>query len=115
MASRREQIRWALETLASEEEQLAYEKSVPHVDITRELIEQWFTDTFHGKLPGEDPTFNDNEMKALTEFHRFYDERLHRLPVSQGTIRTWLACSIWREIMKQARTTLEMIPNELKA
>ena len=49
MAPRREQIRWVLETLASEEEQLAYERAVPHVDVTAELVEQWFTDLFHRK------------------------------------------------------------------
>jgi len=109
MPSRREQIRGVLETLASEEEQLAYERDVPHVDITAELVEQWFTDLYHGKQPGADSAFSDVETAALTEFHRFYHERLPRLPKSQGTVRTWLANPVWRGIMEQAQKTLELI------
>lgn len=110
MPSRREQVRDVLQMLASEEEQLAYERNVPHVDITAELLCMWFDDLYHGKCPGADSTFDDIELASLTDFHLFYRERSGRLPKSMGTVRTWLASSVWREIMERARMTLEQIP-----
>ena len=106
---RRGQIRELLQLLASEQEQLAYEHIVPHVDITAELVCMWFNDLYDAKHATADSTFSDGERTALAEFHQFYDARVERLPESQGTVRTWLASSIWREVMEQARRTLERI------
>ncbi len=44
--SYREEIRNFLHLLGSEEEQLAYERNVPHVDITAELLCMWFDDFY---------------------------------------------------------------------
>jgi hypothetical protein len=106
---RRRQIREMLQLLASEEEQLDYERNVPHVDITVELICMWFDDLYDAKRAAADSTFSDTEHAALAEFYQFYDARVERLPESQGTVRTWLASPIWREVMEQARRTLERI------
>ena len=97
-----------MQLFASEEQQLAYEHDVPHVDITAELVCMWFDDQYH---PGRgfDQFFSPDEMAVLDEFHRFYDERVDRLPESQGTVRTWLASPIWREVMEHARRTLERV------
>jgi hypothetical protein len=107
--SRREQIRELLQLLASEEEQLAYEHNVPHVDITAELVCIWFDDSYDAEHAATDSAFSDSERTALAEFHQFYDARVSRLPESQGTVRTWLANPLWREIMEQAQRTLERI------
>ena len=87
---------------------MAYERDVPHVDITAELVCMWFNDQYH---PGRgfDHFFSPDELAALDEFHRFYDERVDRLPESQGTVRTWLTSPIWREVMEHARRTLERV------
>jgi hypothetical protein len=105
---RRKQIVELLQLFASEEQQLAYERDVPHVDITAELVCMWFNDQYH---PGRgfDQFFSPDELAALDEFHRFYDQRVNRLPESQGTVRTWLASPVWREVMEQARRTLERV------
>jgi hypothetical protein len=107
--SRREQFRELLQLLASEDEQLAYERNVPHVDITDELVCMWFDDLYHEKDVAGDPTFDADEWRALAEFHAFYDKRFRKLPPSGGTVRTWLAHPLWREVMNQARATLERI------
>ena len=107
--SRRGQIRELLQLLATEEEQLAYERNVPHVDITAELVCMWFNDLYDAKHAATDSTFSDSERTALVEFHQFYDARVDQLPESQGTVRTWLASPVWREVMEQARRTLERI------
>jgi hypothetical protein len=106
---RRKQIVELLQLFASEEQQLAYERNVPHVDITAELVCMWFDDQYHPKLRHFESCFTPAELAALDEFHRFYDERVERLPESQGTVRTWLANPVWREVMEHARRTLEQV------
>ena len=101
-----------LQILGSEEQQLAYEHDVPHVDITVELLCLWFDDLYHGMTPSDDSTFYGTELAAISEFHRFYDERTSQLPESRGTVRTWLANPVWQEIMEQARRTLELVAAE---
>ena len=95
--------------LASEEQQLDYEKNVPHVDITAELVCMWFDDQYHPDYAGFTSSFTPDELAALAEFHKFYDEREKKLPESQGTVRTWLASPIWREIMRKANETVARI------
>ncbi len=98
-----------LRLLASEEEQLAYERDVPQVDMTDELLCMWFDDLYHGKAPSVDSAFDAAELAAICEFHRFYDECVILLPESRGSVRTWLDSPLWREIMEKARWTLEQI------
>ena len=43
----RSNVRELLSLFSSEEEQLVYERDVPHVDITAELLCMWFDDTYH--------------------------------------------------------------------
>ena len=107
--SRRGQIRELLQMLASEEEQLTYERNVPHVDITAELVCMWFNDLYDAQHATSDFAFSADEKTALAEFHQFYQARVNRLPKSQGTVRTWLESPIWREVMEQARRTLERV------
>ena len=108
-SSRRKQIIELLQLFASEEQQLAYEKDVPHVDITAELLCMWFDDQYHPDVRHFSSCFSPEELGALAEFHRFYDERADRLPESQGTVRTWLADPAWQEIMRKAESTLAEI------
>jgi hypothetical protein len=98
-----------LKLLASEERQLAYERDVPHVDITAELRCMWFDDQYHPDDAFFISCFTADELASLADFHRFYDERSQCLPESQGTVRTWLASPVWREVMQKAERTLERI------
>ena len=82
---------------------------MPHVDITVELLCQWFDDQYIPDDPFFVSCFTAAELDALAEFHRFYDERSDHLPESQGTVRTWLANPVWREVMKMAGETLTQI------
>lgn len=110
----RKQIVELLQLLALEEQQLAYERDVSQVDITAELVCMWFDDQYS---PGQgfDNSFSPDELVALDEFHRFFDERVAHLPASQGTVRTWLVSSVWRDVMEQARRTLERLTASSKA
>jgi hypothetical protein len=103
---KRKEIIDLLQLLASEEQQLAYERDVPHVDVTNELVCMWFDDHYHPGPP-LDPFFSLDELAAIHEFSCFFEDRLSRLPESLGTVRTWLGSPVWREVMEQARKTLE--------
>jgi hypothetical protein len=107
--SRKAQIVDLLRLLSSEEEQLEYERNVPHVDITAELRGMWFDDQYHPKLPHFDIWFSVEELMALEEFDRFYDERIEMLPESQGTVTTWHKSLVWQEIMQKAKDTIEKL------
>ena len=75
ISNKRPYIIELLQLLASEEEQLAYERNVPHVNITVELRCMWFDDQYHPDDAVFVSCFTTDELSALAEFHRFYDER----------------------------------------
>ncbi|MGD9691199.1 MAG: hypothetical protein AB7V47_15825 [Phycisphaerales bacterium] len=98
-----------LRTLGSEAKQLEYERKVPHVDITVELVCGWFDDMYHPKDAAFQSCFTASQLEALAEFNEFFDQRVELLPESKGTVTTWLASPIWREVMNAASKTLARI------
>jgi len=107
----RKSIRDILSTLGSEERQLAYERAVPWVEITNELVCMWFDDTYHPDDEDFRAHFSPAELAALAAFDALYDQRSKVLPEQPGTVRTWLASPAWREIMQKARDTLALLGN----
>lgn len=108
----RQVIREQLEMLASESQQLQYERTVPHVDITRELVAGWFDDSYHPNDADFRSCFAGGELHALAKFDATYEERLALLPPSHGSVKSWLASEIWHEVMTAASIALELIqPN----
>jgi hypothetical protein len=105
----RDQVVDVLQLLASEERQLAYERDVPHVDVTAELVCLWFDDTYHADNAAFRASFTTDELAALAAFNALLDEQRLRLPESEGTIRTWLASPEWRDIMRMAEQTLQRL------
>jgi hypothetical protein len=109
ISNRKPHIIELLQLLASEDQQLAYERNVSYVDVTAELLCMWFDDQYHPDNAFFASCFTSDELAALAEFHRFFEEHEHRLPPSQGMVRTWLDSPDWREIMLKAQRTLERI------
>lgn len=107
--NRKPEIIDLLQLLSSEDEQLGYERDVPHVNITAELLCMWFDDQYHPDDAFFQSCFTRDELLALAEFDKFYDERTQHLPPSAGTVQTWLNSSVWREIMQKAGETLQRI------
>jgi hypothetical protein len=107
--NRKQEIVGLLHLLASEDQQLAYAQNVQDADVSAELLCMWFDDEYHPKDALFRSCFTADELAALAEFHRFYEERSKQLPASQGTIRTWLANPAWREVMKKAHETVSRI------
>src|SRR5687768_7915711 len=100
-------LRGVLQLLGSEERQLAYEREVPHVDITAELVCLWFDDSYHADDAAFRASFSADELAALAEFNALFDEQRLHLPESEGTTRTWLASPVWHDIMRMAEQTLQ--------
>lgn len=95
-----------LKLLSSESEQLDYEKNVPHVDITAELVCMWFDDFLHERIELQNENISPTEIQTLSEFHHFYEKRIELLPESYGTVKTWHENKVWKEIMLEASNTL---------
>ena len=106
---RHERICDLLELLGSEAGQLQYEKDVPWVDITTELVCMWFDDTYHPDDSQYEVQFSTAELKALATFNELYDRRLAELPRRPQSVRIWLAHPAWLEIMQLARATLAIL------
>jgi hypothetical protein len=106
----RQEVREELEILATEMEQVEYEKRVPHVDITQELLCGWFNDSYHPDDDEFKSHFTPVELAAMAAFNAFFDERIALLPESYGTVQNWLKCHVWREVMFEAQKTLTLIP-----
>jgi hypothetical protein len=109
--SLRDKVRELLALLASEGEQLDYERQVPIADVPAELLCMWFDDTYHPG-PGWHAEFTSGDMEALARFHTVYESLAERLPSTQGTVRTWLADPSWRKIMNAAAVALGEIESE---
>ena len=99
-------VREELEMLSSEEKQFEYERMVPRVDITKELVSGWFDDSYHPSDASFVETFQLEELKLLAQFNELYKRRLAQLPPSHGTVRSWLVAPEWREVMNGAASTL---------
>lgn len=95
-----------LELLASKEQQLAYERAVPNVDVTAELLSGWFDDVYHPDAEDFRMCFSEQELRALTSFSAFYQECASHLPPSHHTVRTWLQSPVWQEVMREAQKAL---------
>ena len=91
-----------LEMLSSEVEQLRYEADVQHVDVTRELIEGWCSDSYHPRDDTFAACFSEAEREVLTEFDRRLSAAIPLLPTSRGRVTTWLVTPVWKEVMAHA-------------
>jgi hypothetical protein len=91
--------------IASEAEQREYEAKVPHVDITKELVVGWFSDSYHAADLGFLGCFSEGELAALAEFDRKFDASIANLPASRGSVDAWLSSPIWRSLMEEAART----------
>ncbi len=92
-------------------EQREYERKVPHVDITVELICGWFDDAFHPEDARFRSLFTADEWGALMKFHKVFDNARKDLPESGGTVETWLRDESWHKVMKAADDALLAFPS----
>jgi hypothetical protein len=84
-----------LNLIASESDQLLYQKRAP-VNVAGELVNQWFDDFYHPTEKQFKSDFSDKELTSLAEFNACYDAGKAVLPHSLDEM---LKTKAWREIM----------------
>lgn len=98
-----------LEMLASFDAQMAYERNVSHVDVSQELVEGWFSDSYHPTDTAFRQCFSLEELEDLDEFHAMFDKALTVLPSSHGSIVSWQKTAPWIDVRDQAVRTLQKL------
>lgn len=92
-----------LNLIASENDQLLYQKLAP-VNVANELVNQWFDDFYHPTAKQFKDEFSDDELASLAEFNGYYDARSAILP---NSLDEMLKTNAWREIMAVAGRLLD--------
>jgi hypothetical protein len=101
-----------LETYSCEAEQREYQKNVPWISVPTELVEMWFTDTFH---PGDESfglAFGPAEIEAISRFHAAFDQIVHgrqKIDISSTSLDELLNNERWRKVMNEAAIALEAL------
>jgi hypothetical protein len=105
----RNSIIQTLRLLSSPDKQLAYERNVPHVRITNELLSMWFDDTYLPESKTFRESFSEEELRALAAFNNFYNEHSKLLPSSRADVTSWLNSETWQQIIARAQETLALL------
>lgn len=92
--------------LSDKRAQDAYREDVPHVDIAPELISSWFDDTFFPEDEEYRQFFESREWGLLMDFHRFFSDRLNRLPMDYESLKS---CEEWDQIVHEASRVLKVL------
>ena len=95
-----------LELLASPDEQIEYQRNVPHALVPDELICMWFDDSFRPKDQRLREMFTDAEWSALLNFHSRYDELHNELPTPLPQIDALVSNTQWQSIISAAKAAL---------
>ena len=95
-----------LRLLSSPSDQLAYERRVPNVPVTTELLSMWFDDTYLPESQAFRECFSKEELSALAAFNEFYDEQSRLLPEPRNGLADWLKDEVWHKVMRQASDLL---------
>jgi hypothetical protein len=95
-----------LRLIASPEQQLAYERDNPIVDMKVELICMWFDDLYKPAWSLFQDAFSPAEQERLAAFDQFYQARKKQLPT---TLAAMHQSPVWHEVMAAASNTLQCL------
>ena len=100
-----------LELYSSEAKQREYQKNVPWVPVPTELVEMWFTDTYHPNESSLSLAFSPLELDALSRFHAYFDRITHgREKIVFGPdLEELLKNDHWRQLMAEATVVLGVV------
>jgi hypothetical protein len=102
----RQSVIEVLKLLSSPERQLAYERNVPQISVTNELLSGWLDDTYLPESEKFRECFSVPELEAMAAFDAFFDEHSNSLPKARNGVSDWLADENWRQIMQGAKDLL---------
>lgn len=95
-----------LRTLASEDAQRDYQRSVPIVSVPVELVCMWFDDLYHPDDAMFRAAFTTAELGALDRFNDYFDWLSDNLPKPLPPLDHLQRSAQWAELSKQAAKTL---------
>ena len=103
-----------LHTLSSAQEQLQYQRNVPFINVTVELICGWFDDTYVPESEHFMAAFSTPELIALAEFNQFFDDVLNSGGLRQETprIESLVQTPEWARLMRGAGRTLAVLEHK---
>ncbi len=98
-----------LHTLSSADEQLQYQRNVPFVNVTVELICMWFDDSYHPEDKDFMAAFSAQELIAMARFNQLFDNVLESGALREETpqIEDLIKTPEWKYLMQEAAQTLE--------
>ena len=100
----RKSILNTLNLLASFSQQLEYKNSVPFINVTQELVEQWNN---HNILKNKDwyiEIWTENEYFSLEEFNKHFQDNLKSMPKRLPDVPDILENKAWIQIMELANS-----------
>ena len=97
-----------LHLLASTKEQVKFQRQVPFVNISNELVCNWFDGSYHPVDEAFCGAFSEAELKTLAKFNQVFDHVLSsfeepNMPEIQALIQT----DQWKRLSKAATNTLK--------
>jgi hypothetical protein len=95
-----------LQLLSSPEKQLKYERRVPKVRVTTELLCLWFDDLYLPTSPAFNLCFSPREIEAMSAFNKYFADHEKLLPEPCDGMKSWLENETWRGIMLEASRAL---------
>lgn len=97
--------------LSSAEEQLQYQRNVPFVNITVELICGWFDDHYGPDSRDFMAAFSTPELIAMARFDQLFNDILNFGGLREETpeIEDLVKTPEWAHLMQEAAQTLEVL------
>jgi hypothetical protein len=98
----RERLIGILKLIASFDDQVAYQRSVPIADVPAELVCLWF-DNYHPDTDLQKRAFTAAVAEALAAFNCMYEHHVEDLP---STLSELHASEHWKRVSTTAQETL---------
>ena len=96
-----------LQTLASPAAQLKFQRDVPFVNVSVELICNWFDGHYFPDAPEFVALFSEDEWKALAEFSALFDEVTAKFDgANYPEIEELLRSTSWQRVIEAAKIAL---------
>lgn len=103
--SRRQAMKDLLELISSLDDQVDYEREVPHGNVPSELVCMWFDDQYFGDQPWFHEWYSKREREVLAVFNALYNDKKEALPMDGG-VAALHATPEWHEVVAAARRAL---------
>jgi hypothetical protein len=95
-----------LQLLSSKEEQLQYQRNVPHVNIITELVCCWFDDAYWPDDETFCSGFSKEELLAMAEFSGVFEAVLASMQSEVADIAVYVETPQWSQLLHAAHNTL---------